>query len=123
MKTRLRIPLRCTAFFAACAFTLTVPAQDYKPTPVDTCFSLGSLRVGPEAGSIASPLPYELLTRLSQGVEACEQAVKERPEGQLYSKLGRMKLLAGDSKGGLEATRRAVDAGSPVARRVLGVLL
>lgn len=111
---------------AACALALAAPragAQAYKPTPVDQCFTLASLRIGSDRGSPASPLPHELTPRLDEALAACEQAVKERPtEGRLHARLARMRALAGDAKGALEAARKGAELRSETALTMLGVM-
>src|SRR6185436_4095711 len=94
----------------------------YTPTPVDTCFSLSGLRFGAEHGSAASPLPHELTPKLAEGIAACEEAVKTRPEGRLFGGLARLRLLAGDAKGGLEAARKSAELKSATGQVLLGVM-
>lgn len=114
------LPLCLAASAPAAAQT---PIQ-YVPTPRDLCFTLGSLRVGSDSGSLASPAPHELTPRLAEGIAACETAVAERPqEGRLYARLARLKLLAGDAQGGLDAARKGVEYKSESAQTILGVLL
>ena len=95
----------------------------YTPTPVNTCFTLASLTIGPDRGSGASPLPHELTPRLPEALAACEQAVKERPtEGRLHARVARMRLLSGDGKGAAEAARKGAELGSSTAQVLLGVM-
>jgi len=110
---------------AACAL-IAAPAGaqvfNYGRTPVHVCFGLGALTFGSDHGGGSSPLAHEVLRRLPEGLAACEQAVKERPEGRLFARLARMRLLSGDGKGALEAARKAVELKSETGQVVLGVM-
>ena len=104
--------------------TPVAAAQTYKPTPVDRCFTLGALRIGPERGSPASPLLHELVGQLAEARAACEQAVKDRPnEGRLHFNLARIRALGGDAAGALEAANAGAALKSVNARVLLGVRL
>lgn len=99
-------------------------AQTYKPTGVERCFSLGSLRIGPERGSPLGPLLHELAAQLPEARAACEQAIKDRPgEGRLHFNLARILALAGDAAGSAEAARAGAELKSVNARVLLGVAL
>ena len=112
------------AGLCACAFALAANAQA-DPRPVfNRCDSLAALRIGPERGSAASPLPHELLAQLDKARADCEQAVAEQPrERRLLGKLARVRALAGERKAALEAARAGAELGSPTAQVILGVLL
>src|SRR5215208_5016646 len=92
------------AVIAACAAQAL--AQNYQPTPRDRCFTLGSVQIGPERGSPASPLLHELVPRAAEAVALCEKTVSDHPkEARLYALLARVRAVAGDNKGALEAAR------------------
>ena len=75
-------------------------AQQYKPSPRDRCFTLGSVRIGPERGSGASPLLHELAPQAVEAVSLCEKTVADHPkEARLYALLARVRAVAGDHKG------------------------
>jgi TPR repeat protein len=70
-----------------------------------------------------SPLPHELAEQLAQAQRACEQAVREQPNAaRLHAGLARVRALAGDAGGALEAARRGAELGSPTAQVPLGVM-
>src|SRR5438034_920602 len=115
--------------FAVVAFMLALAApraeaQTYQPTPVNRCDTLAALRIGPERGSGASPLAHELAGELAEARAACEQAVKDQPKAaRLHGYLARVRALAGDAAGALEAARAGAALGSPTAQVILGVML
>ena len=99
-------------------------AQAYKPTPAQQCGSLASVRIGAERGSAATALAHELAERLASARDACEQAVKDQPrDAWVYGNLARVRALAGDATGALEAARRGTELRSPTAQVILGVML
>ena len=100
-------------------------AQQYKPTHRDRCFSLGSLRAsGPDGNSAGSPLLHELAPQAAEAVSLCEKTVADHPkEARLYALLARVRAVAGDYKGALEAARTGAELGSPNARVMYGVML
>ena len=99
-------------------------AQQYKPTPRDRCFTLGSVQIGPERGSGASPLLHELVPQAAEAVSLCEKTVSDHPkEARLYALLARVRAVAGDHKGALEAARTGAELGSANARVMYGVML
>jgi TPR repeat protein len=115
------LALACVLALAA-ARAQAQPAGD-KPTPFDVCARLASLRIGPERGSAASPLPHELARELGAARAACEQAAQERPnEGRVFALLARVRLLSGDGKGALEAARKGAELRSSNAQVLLGVM-
>jgi TPR repeat protein len=98
-------------------------AQQYKPTPVDQCFSFSHLRFGP-GGNNTQPLTHELAAKGAEARGLCEQAVKDRPkEGRLYATLARLRAIGGDRPGALEAARAGAALGATEARVLLGVML
>jgi TPR repeat protein len=100
-------------------------AQTYKPTPVQECDFLASVPLrGPEGGSVGSPKPHELVLRTAEARAACEQAVKDQPKAaRLYGHLARVRALAGDAAGALEAARQGAGLGSTRSQVILAVLL
>ena len=99
-------------------------AQQYKPSARDRCFTLGSVQIGPERGSGASPLLHELAPQAAEAVSLCEKTVADHPkEARLYALLARVRAVAGDHKGALEAARTGAELGSVNARVLYGVML
>jgi TPR repeat protein len=57
-------------------------------------------------------------------VKLCEKTVADHPkEARLYALLARVRAVAGDAKGALEAARTGAELGSPNARVMYGVML
>jgi len=98
-------------------------AQAYKPTPVNNCDYLASIRIGPER-SPAGPLPHELVEKIASARDACEQAIIDEPKtARLYGHVARVRALAGDGAGALGAARTGAELGSTTAQVILGVML
>ncbi|HEU5176849.1 MAG TPA: hypothetical protein VFU24_05300, partial [Burkholderiales bacterium] len=99
------------------ALSMQAGAQQYKPSVRDRCFTFGSVQIGPERGSPASPLLHELAPQAAEAVALCEKTVADHPkEARLYALLARVRAVAGDHKGALEAARTGAELGSVNAR-------
>ena len=96
---------------------------EYKPTPAGTCDYLASTRIGPEFSN-SGLLLHELPGKLGEARAACEQAVLDQPaSARLWGQLARVRAVAGDGAGALEAARKGAELGSATAQVILGVLL
>ena len=116
---------RAIVALAVALTALNASAQSYTPTPRDRCFTLASIRIGgTERGSPASPLLHDLAPQAAEAVKLCEKTVADHPkEARLYALLARVRAVAGDPKGALEAARTGAELGSPNARVLYGAML
>jgi TPR repeat protein len=111
--------------FLALLLASPANAQIYQRTPVQDCDFLAAVPLrGPEGGSVASPRPHELVSRIAAARAACEQAVKDEPKTpRLYGHLARVRALAGDAAGAFEAARQGAGRGSTRSQVILAVFL
>jgi len=103
------------------AFGAAAVAQGYTPSPRYICSSLVSGRFDSPGGSA---LAHELVARLAEAREACEQTAKDQPgDGWVFASVARVRALTGDADGALEAARRGAELKHPTAQVLLGVML
>jgi TPR repeat protein len=97
------------------------PAQ-YTPTPVNRCDYFAATYAAPEFSSVA-PLLVDLQAKLPESRAACEQAVRDEPKtARLWGHLARLRAMALDGPGALEAARKGAELGSPTAEVIIGVM-
>jgi TPR repeat protein len=107
--------------FASLAL-LAVPAAAQQPQQGADyrCLSLTYLADKGHGGTTL----HVLAQQLPQALAACGEGVKIRPrEGRMASALGRVQLMAGDSRAALESAQQAAALGEPEGKLLLGVLL
>lgn len=99
---------------------LAAPAPAQQQETADyRCLSL-TILAGPGHGGTTL---HELAKKLPEATAACEQGVQIRPrEGRMSAALGRVRRMAGDQKGALEAAQRGAALGDHESKLLLGVL-
>ncbi|MDB5873407.1 MAG: Sel1 domain protein repeat-containing protein [Ramlibacter sp.] len=116
MASRKPLPLLAVLLLLAAA----APAQQQQQETADyQCLSFTML-AGPGHGGNTL---HQLAQKLPEAIAACEQGVQIRPrEGRMSAALGRVRRMAGDQKGALEAAQRGAAMGDAQAKVLLGVL-